>query len=68
MQPDQNLLDVIKIILLEVKPKEIREMMERAVEICLTTDNRFFSQPEERYELLLTFKKVEHLLEAASSL
>lgn len=68
MQLDQNLLGVIKSILLEVKPEEIREMMERAMEICLTTDNQFFSQPAERYELMLTFKKIEHLIEAASSL
>ena len=68
MQLDQNLLDVIKSILLEVKPEEMRETMERAMEICLTTDNRFFSQPAERYELLSTFKKIDDLIEAASSL
>lgn len=64
----ENPLDVIKSIFLEVKTEEIGDMIKRVIEVCLTTHNRSFDKPSERYELLLIFKKLEHLIEAASSL
>lgn len=62
-----NPMEVIKSILLEVKPIEMDVMIRKALEVCLTTDQSF-NKASERYELLSVFNKINRLIEATSLL
>lgn len=44
---------------------ECRHHLWTMVQACLTTDNTEFNEPEERADLLLRYKDLEELLEAA---
>ena len=60
----QNPMEVVRSIFNEIKLGEIRNMISKACEVCLTTTNQPFSKAAGRYELLSTFKKIELLIEA----
>ena len=66
-EESQDPLEVIKSILMEVKPKEMYVMIQKVLEICLTTDQSF-EKHWERYELILIFNKITRLIEAITLL
>ena len=45
---------------------ELRHLLYKIVEACLTTDNTHFNNPEQRADLLLLQVRIEMLLEAVS--
>jgi len=63
-----NPMEVLKGTLNEIKLGELRDIISKAMEVCLTTTNQAFATPVGRYELLSTFRKIELLIEAASLL
>ena len=68
MDEIQNPMEVLRSIFNEIKLGELRDLISKAVDVCLTTSNQPFSKAAGRYELLSTFKKIELLIEAASLL
>lgn len=68
MDEIQNPMEVVRTIFNEIKLGEVRDVISKAIEVCLTTKNQPFSKAAGRYELLSTFKKIELLIEAASLL
>ena len=63
-----NPMEVVRNVFNEIKLGELRGMISKTVEVCLTTTNQPFSEADGRYELLSTFKKIQLLIEAASLL
>ena len=63
-----NPMEVVRSIFNEIKLGEVRDVISKAIEVCLTTTNQPFSKAAGRYELLSTFKKIELLIEATSLL
>jgi hypothetical protein len=64
----QNPKDVIKGVFGEVKLEELRDMISKVIEVCLTTNNQQFCTADDRYELLSTFNKIEYIVAAATLL
>jgi len=60
----QEPLRVFRRFFSDYRLHELRHILWGMVEVCLTTENDGFSEPEERADLLLRFKHFEELLEA----
>jgi hypothetical protein len=58
--------EVLKDFLDDYKLFELRHLLYKIVEACMTADNPHFSNPEQRANLLLLQVKVEMLFEAVS--
>jgi hypothetical protein len=64
----RNPMEVIKGVFSEIKIDELRDMLSKVIEVCLTTKNQEFCKADSRYELLSTFKKIERLIAAVALL
>ena len=65
---NEKAIEEIKSFFIDISKEQVGMIFSSILEVCLTVEDPAFETHEARFELLLTLKKIECLIEAASSL
>jgi hypothetical protein len=65
---NDNVIDEIKSFFIDISKEQVETLFSSILEVCLTAEDPAFETSEARFELLLTLKKIECLIETVSLL